>query len=189
MKNRKFKVGRLADLSDQEVKYLKDSLTENLLKNLDRTFKSTYRHLSLIVFTLIAVLIITWKEKEFINLSLFGIKSKSSESVITDRIHQLDGVKSSLKDIIEYIESEKITLGELEQNVNKAKADKNELDTLNAADKEALRIFYKQISDGDTFKVWVERIISFILGVLSSLVASVLWFKYVRRKLEKSESE
>lgn len=130
---------------------------------------------------------------------IFGIVAnysshKNSQKAQEQRIENLDLVKqvdnlndveASLNSLIEFVQHQKSTIAETEQKLTNLNKEKEELEPLVNVDRQVINALFEQQNKFNQKKVWTERIIGFGLGIIGSIIASIIFNLFRRRQLKK----
>lgn len=109
-------------------------------------------------------------DKERRNL-LLKEKNKSFQTQIV----QLNETEKNIKNLLAFVQTQKDSLHETEQALQKLKSERDKIQPLLQVDRATLETFFKVQEERATANVWRERVIGFISGLVASLLASVLW--------------
>jgi hypothetical protein len=112
-------------------------------------------------------------------------KLEKSQSY-SEQFELLKNTERNLNDLTAFISSKKGEIEATKSLIQDLEAKKSELEPIVTANQEVVdAIFLQQRRDIDK-TIWVERGISFALGILASLIATIIWHFVGRFKKEKS---
>jgi hypothetical protein len=104
----------------------------------------------------------------------------------TEQFELLKNTEKNLNDLAEFISSKKGEIEATKSLIQNLETKKSELEPIVNANQEVVdAIFLQQRRDIER-TIWVERGISFCLGILASLIATIIWHFVGRFKKEKS---
>lgn len=128
----------------------------------------------------------------FISILSFGYYAvvkeikKPVSNEINDQLIRLNDVEKSLKTLIQFVESQKKRLSEAESTINKLKAEKTKIEPLVKADRKSLDAIFALQEERSSRSLWTERFMGALLGVISSLLASVI-YRLISARIKKME--
>lgn len=94
---------------------------------------------------------------------------------IDERLKELSVVKDSLQKVSAYVYEQESELRTLDASLSERKKEKENLETILATDKKQVDALLAQVTRTSTRDKWIERIVSFLIGVFSSLTATYMW--------------
>lgn len=107
----------------------------------------------------------------------------------TEQFDLLRTTEKNLNDLAEFISSKKGEIEATKSLIQDLETKKSELEPIVNANQEVVdAIFLQQRKDIER-TIWVERGISFGLGILASLIATIIWHFVGRFKREKSNKQ
>lgn len=156
------------------------SLTEYLIKSWIKVYEK-YPSRTIIVTIIIVVSFISGGIISDLNRKAEEAKAIQNQSPsFTQQINELDRTEIGLKNLQDFVTKQKQELKETQDLLSKLEQEREKIEPLLKADRalvDALLEQYYQIQiRKNEENVWKERGIGFIIGVASSLVASILWF-------------
>jgi len=116
----------------------------------------------------------------FITTLLYFVSSinpKSQDNEIINQIKRLDEAKQSLTLLTKYIDEQKKSIIETEKTVKSLKEEQSKLKPLVESDKKIVEDILSIHAERNKINIWIDRLLAFILGVLSSLVAAFIFRK------------
>jgi len=107
----------------------------------------------------------------------------------SDQFELLKSTEKNLNDLAEFISSKKGEIEAAKSLIQDLETKKSELEPIVNANQEVVdAIFLQQRRDIER-TIWIERGISFGLGILASLIATIIWHFIGRFKREKSNKQ
>ncbi|SFP39790.1 hypothetical protein SAMN05216601_110206 [Ectopseudomonas composti] len=107
----------------------------------------------------------------------------------SEQFELLRSTEKNLNDLSVFISSQKSEIEAAKSLIQDLETKKSELEPIVTANQDVVdAIFLQQRRDIDE-NIWVERGISFLLGILASLIATVIWHFVGRSKKEKSNRQ
>ncbi len=109
---------------------------------------------------------------------------------IEQQIEELDSIQTSLIKLRKYVTSQQETLRELSDNLHKLKKEKSTIETILDTDREKVQALLNYAGKRNPIDRWIEWGIAFLIGVFSSLVATLLWhyFRNIRKIAQQQDS-
>jgi len=125
-------------------------------------------------------------------LSLYD-KHKIAQTSFNKQMDGLNETEKNLKELLVFVELQKTSIAQTQSTLQYLNDEHDKLLPLVNADRQAVEALLAAQDQRNSSKMKTERIVSFILGVVASLVASVVYaiasrFRW-RRKLDKLQSE
>ncbi|WP_340051108.1 hypothetical protein [Pseudomonas proteolytica] len=105
-------------------------------------------------------------------------KRLESNNYIT-QLSQLNNTEQNIKQLLEFVSSQKTALREAEDSLFKLRSEKERLQPLLDSDKATIEAIFKAQEDRASSSVWKERTIGFASGIVASLIASFIWYIFV----------
>jgi uncharacterized protein HemX len=102
-------------------------------------------------------------------------KNREANLVYHKQMESLNTVEQNIKDLITFVEQQKQQLRESEDLVKDLKSEEKQLRPVVEADRQVVAAILDAQSQRNRANVWKDRIIAFFVGVIASLVASVLF--------------
>jgi DNA repair exonuclease SbcCD ATPase subunit len=104
-------------------------------------------------------------------------KNREANLVYHKQMESLNTVEQNIKDLITFVEQQKQQLRESEDLVKDLKSEEKQLRPVPVveADRQVVAAILDAQSQRNRANVWKDRIIAFFVGVIASLVASVLF--------------
>ena len=111
--------------------------------------------------------------------------SKSNKETLehksfVDQIQSLNNIEKSLDDLIVFVNSQKDKLKDSERVLISLKKEHETLKPIVESEREVIKNIFALQSQITTDKIWKERIISFFLGILASVIASFVYGLFQR---------
>lgn len=108
------------------------------------------------------------------------IKSHYFHRSVTDqdiqsKINELQSIQSSMKNLSSYIVNQKQNLEDTASLLDSVKKEKNTVEAALKIDKQQLNSLLETMQKDAGKDKWIERVISFVTGVISSLIAAKIW--------------
>ncbi len=91
-----------------------------------------------------------------------------------NQLEELNSIESSLKNLIDFIDTQKTKLKETEDTIIRLRKEKEKIEPVLEVGRETIGTILELQKEGMKKKIWKERIIVFILGILASLFAATL---------------
>ncbi|MFP2995114.1 hypothetical protein ABN763_04355 [Spongiivirga sp. MCCC 1A20706] len=151
------------------------------IKELDRALKQSTKILPVIVgiFASLLGVISTYQE----------INKKNETQNIGTQIENLDDISKDLKNLQTFVESQKKKLISENEALENLKKEKENLKPIIEADKKILEAVFLEQEKRQRKEVWYERAFGFFIGILSSLVASLIFIWIGRKRKVKNEKD
>lgn len=92
------------------------------------------------------------------------------------QVDQLSQTETKIRQLLEFVNSQKATLRETEDMITALKSEKERLKPIVDSDRSVVEALFRAQEERTSANIWRERWIGFGFGVLASLVASFLWF-------------
>ncbi len=92
------------------------------------------------------------------------------------QIQQLNQTEINIRQLLQFVESQKSTLRSTEDTINSLREEQEKLKPLVESDRTVVDAIFRAQEERSNGNVWRERWIGFAFGVVSSLLASFLWF-------------
>lgn len=99
---------------------------------------------------------------------------------VSAQIEKLDMMSDNLSDFQFFLEQQKENLKSEQTVLTQLKEEKKNLEPLVQADREIVEAVFKQQEKRQREKVWYERAFGFFIGVLSSLLATFIYVKFIK---------
>jgi septal ring factor EnvC (AmiA/AmiB activator) len=104
----------------------------------------------------------------------------SDQPDFSARIAQLTTLEVDLNNLSDYIRSQKNTLQSTSQALETLKHEKSQTEAALKVDRDNFNAVISSLNYSSAKDRWIERSISFVIGVFSSLLASQLWHVFRR---------
>lgn len=114
---------------------------------------------------------------------------KATEDTIARRLENLNAISRELSSLKGFVEAQKESLALEQRTLERLKKEKESLEPLVSADREIVEAIFKQQERDQAGRIWFERGLGFALGVLSSLVASIVYDLFKKRKSPTSKED
>lgn len=92
------------------------------------------------------------------------------------QIQQLNQTEKNIKQLLQFVESQKMTLRNTEDTISSLRAEQEKLKPLVESDRSVVDAIFRAQDERNSANIWRERWIGFGLGIAASLLASFLWF-------------
>jgi uncharacterized protein HemX len=102
-------------------------------------------------------------------------KEREANLVYHKQMESLNTVEQNIKNLMTFVERQKQQLRESEDLVTGLKSEEEQLRPVVEADRKVVAAILDAQAQRNRANVWKDRVIAFFLGVLASLVASVLF--------------
>ena len=93
----------------------------------------------------------------------------------TDQFKLLDNTEKNLNDLSNFITSKKVEIEATRDLIKNLEQKRSEQEPIVEANQEVVDAIFAQQKRKIEKSIWVERAISFGLGILASLIATVVW--------------
>lgn len=115
---------------------------------------------------------------------------KGEPPKVEARLEELTNIRNALKQLDIYVKGQQDELAELSESLKSMKQEKETLETILSTDKAKVEAIMEHISARKRTEQWIERIVSFLIGVFSSLTAAFAWnyFYNIRRMAQPLNS-
>ena len=100
---------------------------------------------------------------------------RESNLVFHKQMESLNAVEQSVKDLIAFVEVQKQQLRESEDVIGRLKSEETQLRPVVEADRKVVTSILEAQEQRSKSAAWKERTIGFALGILASLIASILY--------------
>lgn len=156
-----------------DIKIIRRSGSHLLIKkdNEEITLNSSIQKTVNALFTSIIGLIVT------IIITLISTVNFINKKVdpIQERIQELKKIQTSLSLLTDYVKNQQIKLQELDNTINSLEEQKKKIEYIISLDKVKVEALLEYQNIKNIREKWIERIISFFIGVFSSLIATFLY--------------
>jgi predicted negative regulator of RcsB-dependent stress response len=102
-------------------------------------------------------------------------KEREANLVYEKQVEQLDDIQDSIANLSEFVESQKTQLETSRQTIQKLEEEQEKLKPVVDADREVIDAILQLQDDKHRSRVWIDRGIGFSLGIIGSLIASIIW--------------
>ena len=106
---------------------------------------------------------------------------------IKDRIEELDKIQNSLSLIEDYVIDQQTKLRDLDDAISSLEDQKKKIETIISIDKAQLEALLEYQNIQNSKNKWIERIVSFFIGVFSSLMAASLII-YIKNRVNNTSN-
>lgn len=103
-------------------------------------------------------------------------RNQVSATGIKEQISELNQIESSINNLQEFIDLQKLKLTETEESIKKLNDEKQKLETAVNIDKTSVEALFRIQEERNRHSIWKERLIGFVIGIFSSIVASISIF-------------
>lgn len=101
------------------------------------------------------------------------------------QLAELTQVQSSIDNLRDFVGTQKLQLQEQQAVLQDLKLEKEKLQPVVEADKQVVEALFRIQSERNRSSIWFERLIGFLIGIVSSLVASLVWSVFRSRRSNK----
>lgn len=112
-------------------------------------------------------------------------KLKEASQTYERQLETLAGVQRSIDNLRDFVAAQRAQLQEQQAVLQGLKEEKEKLQPVVEANKEVVEALFRIQAERNSQGVWLERIIGFALGVVSSLVASLIWSAVRLRRIRR----
>jgi hypothetical protein len=112
-------------------------------------------------------------------------KLREQNLVYEKQLEVLDNVQSSIDNLKLFVARQKTQLQEQQAVVEKLKSEQSVLKPVVEANKEVVEALFKLQAQHNSANVWVDRAIGFLLGIVGSLIASIIYTAVRRNRHNK----
>ena len=108
------------------------------------------------------------------------------------QMRALNDTELSLKELVAFVEAQKQSLTESQSIVEKLKNEEQKLRPMVEADRQMVDAVLQAQAARERSYIWVDRIVSFLLGIASSIVASLIYSamrRVIRRRQDRKKTE
>jgi len=95
--------------------------------------------------------------------------------LVNEQIEKLATARHAMREAVSYIETYEVELKRMSAEAEALHQEVRSLKLLNSENTQDLELKLKAMNTLALSRIWFERIFAFVIGVLSSLVASYLW--------------
>jgi len=121
-----------------------------------------------------------------VGLSLYqqyeGLQLKKESQTFEAQMKTLTEVQASINNLSDFVKNQKEQLKQSEQAVESLKKEQEALKPMVNADREVVDSILRLQAERATSNVWQERLIGFGLGIVGSLISSLIWSGIKRGK-------
>lgn len=113
-----------------------------------------------------------------VRLYIAMIKSPQEEAVVeeyTRVIHTLSGIETELGDLVTFLRLEREKVMESEAILNRLQQERSQLEPVVLAQRDTVNAVLSAYSKTTASRIWRERMVGFTLGLLASLLATVIF--------------
>jgi predicted ATP-binding protein involved in virulence len=101
------------------------------------------------------------------------------------QLEVLNQVLSNINNLKNFVNLQKNKLQEEQAVFERLKKEKEKLSVVVKADRQIVEALFRIQEERNRTRVWTDRLIGFLLGVISSLVATVFWSAFRVRRTKK----
>ena len=105
------------------------------------------------------------------------------------KIEQLNSTESNLKEILEFVKTQKVQLQQSKDTLNSIKEERKKLKPILEAEQEVVVAILDAQEKRQQTKVWHERGIGFVVGMASSIAATIICNAFISWKRSQSAKE
>lgn len=99
----------------------------------------------------------------------------SSSQSIKDQLNALDEISTNLDMLSSFIDQQRLGLAQEYENIEYLKIEKARLDSIVSLNSEKANLLFREHERRTSQRIWLDRFIGFLLGLVSSLVATFLY--------------
>jgi hypothetical protein len=107
---------------------------------------------------------------------------------IVKQIDNLNAVENNLENLLSFIQHQRTSLRTTESKIESLKKEKNELEPIVNTNREVIQAIFQQQEESKRKSIYLERLIGFGIGVLGSIVASIIFNLFRRKKVTEEET-
>ncbi|MEX2952068.1 hypothetical protein AB4K01_12810 [Serratia fonticola] len=109
--------------------------------------------------------------------------------IYTEQFELLKNTERNLNDLADFISNKKNEIEATESLIQNLETKKSELEPIVSANQEVVNAIFLQQRREMERTIWIERGVSFGLGILASLIATIIWHFIGRFKREKPNKQ
>jgi low affinity Fe/Cu permease len=98
----------------------------------------------------------------------------------TDAIQDIERISGQLSNLVEFLKQERAKVEESEATLSKLQSERRQLEPVVVAQRETVNAILSAHARVSASKIWKERALGFVSGLLASLLASLV-FEYLKR--------
>tara|TARA_R110002051_G_scaffold316471_1_gene396115 strand:+ start:191 stop:883 length:693 start_codon:yes stop_codon:yes gene_type:complete len=119
---------------------------------------------------------------------LINEKNKEIENLeLTNQIKNLKTVESELENLIDFVKHQQTTLSQTETEIESLIEEKKQIEPIVKANREVIQAIFQQQAENSKKDAMKERAIGFGLGVLGSILASIIIYLFTRKRIKSEE--
>ncbi|MBC8753809.1 hypothetical protein H2O64_03955 [Kordia sp. YSTF-M3] len=107
---------------------------------------------------------------------------------VVTQINNLNTVEGNLEDLLDFIKHQRTSLNATESKIQALTKEKDQLEPIVNANREVIQAIFQQQEENKKKGVFIERLIGFGLGVLGSIVASIIFNLFRRKKIVRENN-
>ncbi len=116
----------------------------------------------------------------------YVLKKSKHEFEYSSQLKTLDNVSDNLARLQTFVNDQKRNLVESEKAIKELKEEEKKIKPVIEADRKTIEAIFRLQSEVSARKLWLDRGISFILGVISSMLATLIIAVFKRKSLSTS---
>ena len=101
------------------------------------------------------------------------------------QVEVLDQVQVSIDNLREFVNRQRDQLKNQQDVLESLKNEKEKLEPLVKADREVVESLFRIQAERNKSNIWVDRLFGFLLGIVGSLLASLIWTVTRRKRSNK----
>lgn len=117
-----------------------------------------------------------------ISISLIDRFNIGQDKTINEKIEELNKMQEALATLDNYLENQEQYLERIAKQKKQMESEKSLVEKALKIDKENLVALIEYQKKGERSSIWIERIFSFLIGVLSSSVATFITLRIQKNK-------
>ena len=102
-------------------------------------------------------------------------KVKQENATYEKQFERLTQVQASINDLAEFVTQQQQQLRKSQETLNTLEREKEKLKPIVESDRQVVDAILQLQAEKTKQNVWVERGIGFLIGIVGSLIASVIW--------------
>ena len=143
--------------------------------------KYDFKYRRRIMYSMIVLMILLQASMWFyIKLKRESIQELKPE--VQSQIEKLGQIEEALNDLKGFIDAQKSNLREAENRLNKLNEERDKLKPIVDADRKTIDALFSIQDERNRKNIWYERFIGAFFGILSSLIAALLFRLFTSRK-------
>ena len=124
---------------------------------------------------LLVVALIALQTTGYLYIRVKDTSKKDLKPGVQTQIEKLDEIENSLFDLKSFIDVQKYNLRESEKRINELNQEREKLKPFVEADRKTIAAFFAVQEERNRSKVWGDRFVGVLFGVISSLMAAYIY--------------